>query len=111
VRGGHVIRAERTPVRPPTPTRLVPIGWTEVPSPNAGERVFEQFGVAMGLTPPGATLEEVAAALSRSAAPRPENWSWPARPVGMAASGRPEPVRAAFCRFLETGEPYYTEED
>lgn len=72
--------------------------------------VWQRFGVEMGLTPPGATLEEVADALSRAAVPRAENWSWPRRPAGMAPSGRAEPVRAAFCHFLETGEPYYRED-
>lgn len=76
-----------------------------------GDRLYSQFGTAMGLTPPGATLSEVAAALRAATAPRPENWTWPRRPAGMAPSGAAEPVRAAFCRYLETGEPYYNEED
>lgn len=75
------------------------------------EQIFARYGEAMGLTPPGATLEEVAAALSRAAVPRAENWSWPPRAPGMAPSGDAEPIRAAFCHFLETGEPYHRDEE
>lgn len=111
MRGGRAVSAARTPVRPPAPTTLVPMGWVEVPSPDASERVFEQFGVAaFGEQAAGWTLDELADALRASTVPRPENWTWPRRPPGMAPSGRAEPVRAAFCRFLDTGEPYYRED-
>lgn len=69
--------------------------WTERPEALAGT----------------VTMAEMARALSRAAVQKAENWSWPPRPTYGPLSGAPEPTRAAFCRFLESGEPYHRGEE